>query len=278
MIKLRNWLLIATTSCSVWIGTALTLLPQMAAAQDMRVYTTVAAVEENREQVVSHSLTLFHAGKVYDYMEDVGEVVILEPARNRFIILGGNYTATDVPFSEVHQFLDAAQSKADEYLEEVQKSGDANQLKRSLAIAFQMKPDLTARFNEAEQTLQIQGEFLTYQVHAAAAPSPEFLRQYLDYADWAARLNYVLHPHSAYPTARIRLDEELKERGVIPVTVELSAKLDQPVRLKARHDYRGLQAIDRQLINRWEQQLLAPEIHWVSFHEYQQKLLTAQAR
>lgn len=265
-------------SWGIWLCVGLAALPSLVVAQDMRVYTTVAAVEDDHEQVVSHSLTLFHAGKVYDYMEDVGEVVILEPARNRFIILGGNYTATDVPFSEVHQFLDAAQAKADEYLDEVQKSGDANQLKRSLAIAFQMKPDLNASYNEAEQSLQVQGEFLTYKVHGAASPSADFLEQYLDYADWAARLNYVLHPHSAYPTARIQLDEELKRHAVLPVTVELSAKLDQPVRLKARHDYRSLQAIDRQLINRWEQQLLAKEIEWVSFHAYQQKLLTAQAR
>ncbi|MCA8990520.1 MAG: hypothetical protein KDA88_00995 [Planctomycetaceae bacterium] len=249
-------------------------------AQDYRVYTTVASIdkEAGKEDIVSHSLTLFHAGKVYDYMEDVGEVVILEPERHRFIILGGNYTATEVPFAEVHRFLDVAQDKAQEYLAEVQKSGDAEQIRRSQALAFQMSPKLKVSFTEADKILSLQGDLLSYRVDTANSPSAEFLGQYLEYANWAARLNYVLHPHAAYPTARLQLDDELRQRGLIPVVVELSANLDSPVQLKARHDYRVIQSIDRQLIHRWEQQLDSEETKWLTFHEYQQKLLTSQSK
>jgi hypothetical protein len=73
-------------SCVVVIGVF--LLPAIphtdAAAQDMRVYTTVRAVGENRQDspILAESLTLFHAGKTYDYMENVGEVIIYEPARS----------------------------------------------------------------------------------------------------------------------------------------------------------------------------------------------------
>ena len=42
------------------------------------------------------ALTLFHAGRVYDYMEELGEVVILEPVHNRFTVLGPNYLAARV--------------------------------------------------------------------------------------------------------------------------------------------------------------------------------------
>ncbi len=283
MNRISQWMDWLSPALRTWfralvVMIILAALAHFVAAQDMRVYTTVSALEGEQEQVVSHSLTLFHAGKVYDYLEDVGEVVILESPRNRFIILGGNYTATEVPFSEVHQFLDAAQSKTDEYLAEIRKQGDADQVQRCQAIAFQMNPELSTQFDASRKILSLHGEFLSYRVQTGTSPSAEFLNHYLMYADWAARLNYVLHPRSAYPTARIQLDQELRNQGLLPVTVELAAKFEHPVHLRARHDYRPIQPIDRQLINRWEQQLQSEETRWITLHEYQQKLLTAKAR
>lgn len=285
MNPLSNWQEPLTPRMRSWLRALLAMLglavlAQLAVAQDMRVYTTVSAVETDpaRTTVVSHSLTLFHAGKVYDYMEDVGEVVVLESTRNRFIILGANYSATEVPFTEVHQFLTAAQAKSEEYLADIREGGDAEQIQRSRATAFQLNPALKSTFDADRESLLLSGELLSYKVLTATPTSPEFLTQYLDYADWAARLNYVLHPRSAYPTARVQLNAELRQQLRLPVTVELSAKLDQPVRLKARHDYRPLQSIDRQLINKWEQQLESPETRWITFHEYQHKLLTAHTK
>ena len=63
-------------------------LPGFLNAQEMRVYTTVrnlrgSAVSEDRAPVVARSLTLFHAGKVYDYVEAAKELTIFEPAHHR---------------------------------------------------------------------------------------------------------------------------------------------------------------------------------------------------
>lgn len=251
------------------------LFTSSALAQDMRVFTTVSMIsgEKLREEPVSHSLTLFHAGKAYDYMEDVGEVVVYEPGGHRFVILGGDYLATEVPFSEVHQFLEAAQVKAREYAADVAKNPSPQNEKRAASIAFQMNPQLLATYDADQQSLGLSGDLLSYKVSTVAATSPTFHKQYLEYADWAARLNYVLHPHSVYPTSRLQLNSELRDRQLLPISVELSARLDAPVRLKARHDFREMQNIDRKLISRWEQQLKAEDTQWLTFHEYQQKLL-----
>ena len=64
-------------------------------AQDMTVYTTVSEIRDGEaSRTVGSSLTLFHGGKVYDYLEDAGELVVLEPQDNRFTLLNSNYTAT----------------------------------------------------------------------------------------------------------------------------------------------------------------------------------------
>ncbi|MCA9079595.1 MAG: hypothetical protein KDA58_03505 [Planctomycetaceae bacterium] len=256
----------------------LCLVAETASAQDMRVFTTVSSVatETNRHEAISHSLTLFHAGRVYDYMEDVGEVVIFEPAQNRFMILGGNYSATEVQFAELHQFLDAAQEKAREYVAELRRDTNPQQQRKATGIEFQMNPQLRSSFDDGQQLLQLSGEMLSYEVRTGSPPDEEFAVRYLDYADWAARLNYVLHPHSVYPTARLEMNRELRTRHLLPVSVDLSARWDTPVRLRADHDFRPLQSVDRKLISRWEQQLKSEDTQWVTFHEYQRKLLTAK--
>src|ERR1043165_1169439 len=57
-----------------------------ARAQDFRVYTTIqdltAAPPGNggaaQAPVVARTLTLFHAGKAYDYIPEIGEVIVIE--------------------------------------------------------------------------------------------------------------------------------------------------------------------------------------------------------
>ena len=67
-------------------------LAEATPAQDMRVYTTVSRKgTDGAWEPYSHSLTLLHAGKVYDFMEEVGEVVIYEPMDGRFIFLDSSY-------------------------------------------------------------------------------------------------------------------------------------------------------------------------------------------
>lgn len=57
---------------TVWGGSA--------EAQGYRVYTRVSLQEtagENAEKtVIGRSLTIWHAGKIYDYMPSVGELVV----------------------------------------------------------------------------------------------------------------------------------------------------------------------------------------------------------
>ncbi|MGH7199902.1 MAG: hypothetical protein ACREJB_04815, partial [Planctomycetaceae bacterium] len=59
------------------------------AAQEFRIYTRVYDASTTGEEpaVVTRSLSLFHAGKVYDYIDTLGEVTVFEPAQDRVHIL-----------------------------------------------------------------------------------------------------------------------------------------------------------------------------------------------
>ena len=251
---------------------------QTVSAQDMTVYTTVTRVEEDSASspVVGRSLTLFHAGKVYDIMEDIGEVVILEPIHDRFVILNWrSYVAARVEFSELHQLLKVARHESEQVLRELSVSEKRGDRRRAAALEFQLQPQFHESYEPTLNRLQLTSDSLSYRVETARIDDPQYVRQYLVYADWACRLNYVLHPHSLYPASREALNESLLEKTLVPTVVELRMKSDEEIVLRANHRFQwGLQPSDKSNITRSEKLLDSDQVEWVSFHEYQQRFFS----
>jgi hypothetical protein len=253
----------------------------VAAAQDLRVYTTVRNLTDKRPNppVLAESLTLFHGGRVYDYMENVGEVVIFEPLESKFTILGPDYIGTTVTFSEIQQFLNKSRSEAQRVLDEMPSDAASRRLAAALRAQFSPKFKEQVR----AESIKLTGESLIYDITTAPAPKNVAWEKYLDYADWAARLNFVLHPKSLYPDPRLEANNSLRKAQRLPVIVELAGRLDdREMHLRAEHRYGWeLQSIDRQFIDQWNTQRDAKDVKWVAMHEYQSLLVsrkTASAR
>jgi hypothetical protein len=89
-----------------------------------------------------------------------------------------------------------------------------------------------------------------------------------------AQFNSVLHPQSLLPGPRMKLNQELRNKGLLPSTVELQANTDPPIHMQAQHNWTwNLQTTDRQMIDEWERQLQNPEIRIVPFLQFQQEML-----
>lgn len=244
--------------------------------QDMSVYTTVSrdGGGDQKGPVIARSLTLFHAGKVYDYMEDLGEVVIFEPVNDRCIILNGNYVATRVEHAELQQFLKVAQFESEKFLQELSlKEGREDRATAEL-LGFQLQPRFTEQYDPTLNRLSLAAEPMRYDVQTARVETLAFVEQYLAYADSAAKLNFVLHPGSAYPAPRLQLNAGLREKGLLPVTVRLTTRRGEKSVLRAEHKFQWeLQASDKAHINKWERLLESEDVQWLGFREYQQQLL-----
>jgi hypothetical protein len=269
------------SAAPVWLFCLALNLAAPAWAQDMRVYTTVtdASHGNGQSRVISHSLTLFHAGKVYDYMEEVGEVVIYEPIHHRFVILGKDYAATEVPFSELNHYLEIAETESRRYLDQLSANNAGESGRSAELIRFQLDPQFEEELDPARNRLDLKGGCLDYSVTTAKIEQEQFVRQYLDYADWAARLNFVLHPNAAFPEARLTLNRSLREKQLLPTQVELTLQLADPVRLRADHSFRWeFQSVDRRHISHWEKMLRSNDVRWMSFQEYQQQLVANRGR
>ncbi|MEZ6055795.1 MAG: hypothetical protein R3C01_03730 [Planctomycetaceae bacterium] len=260
--------------------TALTLMVSgllggaQAYAQDFRVYTTVRDVNiaAPANSVVGRSLTLFHAGKVYDYMDGPGELVIYEPIHDRFVLIHG-YMGSIVPMSELRQLNELARTEGARLEDELANSSapqDANRLKM---LSFQLNPQFQESWDTDDRQLTLSGAEFNYIVRTETASSRDNLELYLTYADWAAQLNSVLHSQAMYPDARLKLNEVLRGRQRLPVTVVLKGRNPAKMHLQAEHEFGAqLQAIDRNLIHQWERTRESERMQWVTFREYQQRL------
>ena len=243
-------------------------------AQDMRVYTSVSDISQlSAPRALSHSLTLFHAGKVYDYMKETGEVVIFEPVHHRFVILNKDYLASEVPFSELNHILESARTESLNYINHLKPEENPNAARLEALVRFQLDPAFQEQQNPVKQSLSMTSDHLNYNVKTAQIESSQFVRQYLDYTDWAARLNFALHPNSTYPEARLKLNESLRRLELLPTQVDLQLQTAEPVRLRAEHQFAWeFLSVDRTHISQWERALRSDRVRWVPFQQYQQQL------
>jgi hypothetical protein len=247
--------------------------------QDMTVYTTIARVgQEEPNETVGRSLTLFHAGKVYDFMEDAGELVVLDQQADTIIILNGNYTATRVELDELNQFLAVAHSETNLYIAELAQQSDVSARQTQAWLQFQLQPQFHEE-TSAASLIKLSSPLMRYEVATSPAPDPQRVQQYLSYADCAARLNFVLHPGSTFPAPRLTLNQTLRQQEVLPVSVTLTNKSAAPITLRAEHKYQWeLQQAEKAHIHKWERLLESTQLRWVSFQEYQQRLLADAQR
>lgn len=265
--------------CYLTIAAAFVGIAAPTAAQEFRVYTSVSEVAATGRMKPrpSHGVMLYHAGRVYDYLEESQEVVIHDSAKNRFLVLSKPHDLmTEISQDEVRRFLSVAQAKAREKIGEWQRNGNAKPAAVA-ALEFQVLPQFEVRHDLAARTLTLDSSVLRYDVKYDKAPSPEILQTYLRTIDWTAQLNSVLDPLAMLPEPRLRLNQELRELGVLPVEVELHIEGERPVHLRAKHEWTWeLNATHRTYIDHWESQLRRPELPFIPFREFQQKTLVSE--
>ena len=253
-------------------------------AQQFWVYTRVSRpiVEADKpvDEVVARSLTLFHAGRVYDWIPTVGEVTVFEPAHKRFVILSSkNMIATRVSFDEIERLISSARDETSNYVDRLLERGGNDAKTLVEPLEFQLAPAFKESFSTESQELKLMSPRFAYVVDCREPEVPEGLDAYLTYADWAARLNYVLHPQSFNPEPRLQLNESLRKIKRIPSKVQLRVEFDKPLRLQAEHQFGWkLRSTDRERIGHWETLFKGDKLEWVTFRDYQKAMLTNTAQ
>jgi hypothetical protein len=229
---------------------------------------------------IGYSVTYFHAGKVYDRLEQVGEVVILEPADSRFVILSfnGNQMATTLEFSQLLQYLKVARTQTETHVARLTRN-DTQSVQRRQALTFQLSPQFVQSFDPASDRLTMSSPLLRYEVETVATDRPGVVQQYLQYADWTARLNYVLHSKALYPDVRVAVNDALAAQDRLPCEIRLLLDGDVPVQLRSQHRFEwSLGSVGHAIIRECETARTNSATRWVEFSKYQEALAAETSR
>jgi len=194
------------------------------------------------DKPVARSLTLFHEGVAWDFLElpskdpagkkademRLVEIVLHDPARERVVVIdpiGHRKTEiTTVQLERLGTSLAKWARASDDRL-----------------IRWAGGPDFTVGLREEEGRLELAGPRARYAVTHVAAASPETARSYRRFADTAIMLKALLQPGGIPPFARLAINQRLEEAGAIPAEVIL--EIDQrgvafgsgPTRLRGVH-------------------------------------------
>ncbi|MBA3316144.1 MAG: hypothetical protein M3552_06965 [Planctomycetota bacterium] len=263
---------------------AISLACRTVLAEEFRVFTVVydlSAKQKPGEKppVVARAATLFHAGKVYDYVDAANEVIVLEPTERRFRVLNpARGLVATVAFDEIKTRLNIAREETRRHAATLTGS-DPRSANAAASLAFQLDPRFEETFNPADGTLTLDGGPLAYMVRTADPKRPGVPSEYLDYADWVCQLNYLLHPGPVLPEPRMALNRSLRAKDRLPETVELKCVSGHAMHLRAEHAiYFDLNPQEEGWIYQWESQLKSESTRQVPMQEYQKIVLATRAR
>lgn len=234
---------------------------------------------KDSSQPLVRSTTLFHAGKVYDVIWAAGEATVLEPTHRRIWVLNTTKKlVTNVDFDELKHLIMTAEDRLAQQIQELERQPTAPRAQLEM-LRFQLHPqfEVNSKASAGSTRLLLTSSTQSYEVNGQPLKDNELtlLQAYLNYADWACRLNYVLHPQPVFPTARLELNDRLRHSKLMPLEVTLRVNLDRPLRLQARHELdRALSAPDRECIHRCESLLRDSQLQKVTLAEYQRNALS----
>jgi len=194
-----------------------TLSSQRTLAGDFRVQSKV--FEGDSLTPFAENLTLFKGEVVYDFVEQGSrEITIFDPKTERIILLDPKRKEkTVIKLDWIHELISKLRSQIQS------KPSDL------------LNPKLESKFDEAEGWLTLSSPRITYRAKGMTLRDHSVVSRYRRFADWHAKLN-AIHGGSMPPFARIKLNESIANRNMVPEVVEL--KMTFPKRkaeLKSTH-------------------------------------------
>ena len=189
------------------------------------------------DEPVARSLTLFHHGVAWDFLElvdadtktaAIAEIVLHDPARERVVVIDPvRHVKTQVDMIRLERLSVSLAKWA--------RSNDDR------LVRWAGGPDFTAGFTEEDERIELVGPRVRYAVAYEEAPCPEAAGNYRRFADTAILLKALMQPGGIPPFPRLAVNRRLEDAGAIPseVTLEIEPRLigiaGRPERLRCVH-------------------------------------------
>ncbi len=191
-------------------------------AEGLRIETDVYLGDE--VEPLSHNVTLFDSGTVYDFTENPDQITVFRPSTST---RPGQFILLDL------------QSKQRTEVSTKRISGLMQKLVRWASdqddplLKFSADPKFEEQFDEDSGSLSLESENWLYRVATVPAKNANILARYREFTDWYTRLNTMMQGNPP-PGPRLALNAALHKHGVVPV--EIHRKVDsQSTEVRATH-------------------------------------------
>ena len=176
-------------------------------AGELRIETDVYSGDA--EESISHTITLFDSGTVYDFVDESQQVAIFRLPTSthpgQFILLDlKTKRRTEVTTDKIEALIGKLSKWA-------KKQEDA-------LLKFSANPDFEETFEAGTGQLTLDNPLWNYTVATVPAEDEQTLGQYRQFMDWYTRLNVMMHS-SPPPGPRLALNAALEKHGVMPVEI-----------------------------------------------------------
>ena len=167
--------------------------------------------------------TLFRSGFVYDFLRHPEikdpETTIFDPFKGRLVVIDPERKLwTQVSAADIQDFTSKLRIEA---------AGHTDGLLNFLAAP---------KFKETTENGQtvLTSAFIVYKLKTVPAKSAEVSHEYAEFSHWFAQLNVMVKPGQLPPFARLKINEMLEERQLLPTEVQLTIEPKEP--RVANHD------------------------------------------
>ncbi len=218
---LRCRLLISLFWVIVFVAT-----PTAIFSQSFRVDNTVFFNEQSTPEV--ESTTIFHDGKVYDFIEENGEITVFDPSVGLFLLLDPTRRLqTRIPTEEVEsmtrQLREVLHNHPDPY------------------IQFVSQPTFEETFDQQTGVMTFESTWISYSMETRYIEDRDIAEKYQKFSKWYCLLNMRLNPAATTLFARLAVNRTLGAHRRFPqrVYVRIRPKggslLGKSVTMSSRH-------------------------------------------
>ena len=194
--------------CRLFLAVLMALLVSTSAwAADFRVESKVFAGDE--KETISENTTLFHGGKIYDFLAKPTEITVYDLPRSRILLLSPSRgLQTELTVESLQEFS----AKLQEW-----SASQADPL-----LKFSARPQFEQQLNESTREASFNSQLVTYRVVTQKAKSEEIAHQYRQFCDLSGRLNGLVNPGGLPPFPRLEVNRALDESRQLPEEVHLN--------------------------------------------------------
>ncbi|HEY4760297.1 MAG TPA: hypothetical protein VIH42_06950 [Thermoguttaceae bacterium] len=181
----------------------------------------------SHKEPISQSLTVFHQGVVYDFLQEPAETIVFDKAAGRFTILDdAQRIRSELTTTTVDSFIQKLKDRAGKLQDPLMR--------------FFADPVFIERFDPSRGELLLQSPLVNYLANVSTVNDPAIATEYREFADHNVRLSALLIPGSRPPFARLKLNDALARRGSVAREVILTIALPgdknrQPATIRSEH-------------------------------------------